>query len=336
MEQKKNIAKPQMTNEWVTRFRDIVLQYNEERISDPFMTWFRKQNQQGAFTNAFERTLIVLIDARFDQQTTAENALENTKRVFKAGVLNKKLKRNKIPLLIPRRRMTAESWTDLFHTAIPNLYRLVTRIGEKKEWNAQELLRLMRSSNYKVPYLGTKTSRLAVRWLHELVPDLKIDMSDFKVPIDVLVYRVACRLGLIDPYVDKYYGEGSPADLKIQSFAKMLFPDNPWFLDEPLWSTGRQPSKGGHCFPTFPDHKGCIFEEICPRKHANLDPSKTSIKSKLKTSYESASSHPQRAKLGRLTEKQKRFNKFVQQLKKQGITGKEYREKIMQWFKENE
>lgn len=34
-----------------------------------------------------------------------------------------------------------------------------------------------------------KTSRLAVRWLHELVPRLSIEMSDFKVPVDILVAR---------------------------------------------------------------------------------------------------------------------------------------------------
>ena len=193
----------------------------------------------------------------------------------------------------------------------------------------------MRSASYKVPYLGIKTSRLAVRWLHEMVSDLKIDMSDFKVPIDVLVYRVASRLGLIDPYVDKYYGEDSPADLKIQSFAKMLFPDNPWFLDEPLWSSGRQPSKGGHCFPTFPDHQGCIFEEICPKKYVDFDPSNIGMESNLRTRRKTAASFERRAKVGKLTNKQKRFSEFVQQLKEQGITGEEYRRKITEWFRTN-
>jgi len=260
--------------EWMAQFRNVILRYNEQRISDPFMAWFREQDSKGTFTSTFERILIILVDARFDQQTTAEKALENTKRVFKAGVLKKQLERNEIPLLIPRQRVTSEQWTDLFYEAIPKLYRLAAMIEETKEWSAEQLLDLMRSTSYKVPYLGTKTSRLAVRWLYELVPNLKIDMSDFKVPIDVLVYRVACRLGLIDPCLDKYYGEGSPADLKIQSLARALFPDDPWFLDEPLWSSGRQPSEGGHCFPTFPDHHGCIFEEICPKKYLDFDPSK--------------------------------------------------------------
>ena len=324
-----------VNNEWLDRFRNIILRYNEQRISDPFMAWFREQNQKGALASDFERILIILIDARFDQQTTAEKALENTKRVFKAGVLKKQPKRNEIPLLIPRQRMTAERWADLFYAAVPKLHRLAIRIGEKREWSAEGLLSLMRSAGCKVPYLGVKTSRLAVRWLHELVSDLKIGMSDFKVPIDVLVYRVASRLGLIDPYVDKYYGEGSPADLKIQSFAKMLFPDNPWFLDEPLWSSGRQSSKGGHCFPTFPDHGGCIFEEICPKKYVDFDPSKIGMEPSLKTEFKTATGYVRRVKVRRLTDRQKRFNEFVQQLKEQGVTGEKYRRKIMEWFRNN-
>ena len=254
-------------------FRKIILEYNKHRISDPFMTWHRQKDGEKAFANDFERILMILIDARFDQQTTADKALENTKRVFKSGVLKRQLDRSEIPLLIPRQRKTAEQWTNLFHLAIPRLYRLSKVILRKRTWTAQELLRLMRSSHFRVPYLGVKTSRLAVRWLYELVPNLKIDMLDFKVPIDRLVYRVSCRLGIIDPYVDRYYGERSPGDLKIQVFAKTLFPSNPWLLDESLWSTGRQASKSGHCYPTHPRHEGCIFETICPKKYNEVDPS---------------------------------------------------------------
>ena len=320
-----------ISEDWLDHFRNIVLRYNEHRISDPFMAWFREQDRNGLFTNNFERTLIVLIDARFDQQTTAEKALENTSRVFRARVLNKKLERNDIPPLIPRRRMTVERWTDLFYTAIPKLYRLTARIIENQQWGAENLLDLMQSPRYKVPYLGIKTSRLAVRWLHELVPDMAIDMSDFKIPVDVLVYRVASRLGLIDPKVDKYYGKGSPADLKIQSFAKRVFPENPWFLDEALWSTGRQASKGGHCYPTHPNLDGCIFEDICPKKCVEFDPSEMGMELGDETKYRTRCF---RRKTG-LTDKQKRFRTFVQQLKEQGVRGEEYRRKVAEWFRTN-
>jgi len=61
--------------EWMNQFRNIILSYNKQRISDPFMSWFREQDEKGVFANNFERVLMILIDARFDQQTKAENAL---------------------------------------------------------------------------------------------------------------------------------------------------------------------------------------------------------------------------------------------------------------------
>ena len=230
--------------------------------------------------------------------------------------------------------MTAENWTELFLIALPKLHGLAAKIEEQRNWSAEELLDLMRSSGYRVPYLGVKTSRLAVRWLHELVPYLKIGMSDFKIPIDILVYRVASRLGIIDPHVDRYYGEGSPADVKIQSFAKLLFPSDPWFLDEALWSTGRRASDGGHCYPTHPNHQGCIFEGICPRTFVDFDPSGIGMEPDQSTGYRIA--RPRVVKPAGLTEKQKKFSEFVQKLKDQGIKGEEYRRQVSEWFRNNQ
>jgi len=281
-------------SQWKDSLREIIWEYNKHRISDPFMAWFRQRDEEKAFANVFERILIILIDARFDQQTTAEKALENTKIVFKVGVLKRQLNRNEIPPLITRQRMTTEKWINLFYIAIPRLYRLAREILRKRTWTANELLELMNSPNFKVPYLGVKTSRLAVRWLYELVPNLMIDMHDFKVPVDRLVYRVACRLGIINPRVDKYYGAGSPADLKIQNLAKELFPNDPWLLDEPLWSTGRQPSRSGHCYPTHPRHEGCIFEAICPRKFNDFDPSKIGMQEEARSTDRSFRSRKSR------------------------------------------
>ena len=79
------------------------MQYNNQRISDPFMTWFREQEQKGTFTTIIEKTLIVLIDARFDQLTTAENALENTKRVYNAGALYKIFEGKKVLIVTIQR-----------------------------------------------------------------------------------------------------------------------------------------------------------------------------------------------------------------------------------------
>jgi len=252
-------------------FGRIITAYNENRAPDPFMIWFRRKDEEGFFVDDFERCLAILIDARFDQRTTAENALQNTIAVVDRGALKRLVMRNEVPQLIPRQNVTAERWTNLFCESLPQLRELSTEIVTQKEWDAAELLEFMRNE-FRVPYLGTKTSRLAVRWLHELVPSLKIDMLTYKIPIDSLVYRVMCRLGIIDPDSDKYSDENSPADVIIQAFVSEVSPDKPWLLDEPLWSTGRQPDKGGHCFPKYPNCKGCLFESVCQRKFLDIDP----------------------------------------------------------------
>jgi len=73
--------------QWILRFKNIIVAYAENRVPDPFMIWFRQRNSKGFFADDFERVLTILIDARFDQRTTAENALENTVAVVKQGVL---------------------------------------------------------------------------------------------------------------------------------------------------------------------------------------------------------------------------------------------------------
>jgi hypothetical protein len=261
----------------IDQFRSIILRYAEHRITHPFMSWFRQRDVAGAFSSAVEKVLVVLINSRFDQQTRAEHALENTNRVYTAGALKRVVDRDEVPLLIPRRRMTTERWTDLFSTSQRRLRRLAKRIEAQQRWSASSLLACMRSQNYNVPYLRLKPSRLAVRWLHELVPELDIDMSDFEITLDARVYRVASRLGIVDPKIDMYVGVGSPADRNIQAFARVLFPDDPWMLDEPLWHTGRRLSEGGQCSPTTPHCRGCIFEDVCPKRYVDANPSEMRI-----------------------------------------------------------
>jgi len=142
-------------------------------------------------------------------------------------------------------------------------------------------------------------------------------------------------LGIIDPHTDKYFGKRSPADVKIQAFAKALFPNDPWFLDEPLWSSGRQPSDGGHCTPRSPHHNGCIFEKICPRRYTDFDPSEIGIESDRITGCRTTSSYRQKNKTKELTDRQKRFREFVQKLREQGARGEEYRRKIAEWSETN-
>ncbi|MEM2112294.1 MAG: hypothetical protein QXX08_10550 [Candidatus Bathyarchaeia archaeon] len=309
---------------WVDRFRKIIIDYNEKSTPDPFMIWFRERDARGFFTSDFERVLTILIDARFDQRTTAENALENTIKVIRHGALQRTLTTSEIKSLIPRQNVTAEHWADLFCKSLPKLKVLSAQIVRQRNWDAATLLGSMRNE-FRVPYLGTKTARLAVRWLHELVPNLKIDMSTYKIPIDSLVYRVWCRLGIIDPHVDKYTGEDSPADVKVQTFVSKVLPDKPWLLDEPLWSMGRQPNKGGHCYPVHPNCCGCIFESICQKKLPDANPSFLGMQLfSVKTQSEPLSKTE-------ITERQAAFAKFVEELKQKGIKGEEYREKIKQW-----
>jgi endonuclease III len=315
---------------WLNHFRKTIITYNENRAPDPFMIWFRKKDAEGFFEGDFERVLTILIDARFDQRTTAENALENTVEVVKRGALKKLLATSDVPSLIPRQNVTAEQWADLFCSSLSKLRALSTRIVTQKDWDAAQLLESMRNE-FRVPYLGTKTARLAVRWLHELVPGTKIDMSTYKIPIDTLVYRVWCRLGIIDPNIDKYSGENSPADLKIQAFVAKVSPEKPWLLDEPLWSTGRQPNRGGHCYPTNPNCVGCLFEGICQKGSLDADPSLLGMD--LSTTERQPKSLPKKTDI---TGKQAEFAKFVEALKQKGITGEEYREKVKQWQREHQ
>jgi hypothetical protein len=163
-----------------------------------------------------------------------------------------------------------------------------------------------------------------------LVSSVKIDMLTYKIPIDSLVYRVWSRLGLIDPYVDKYSGENSPADVKVQAFVSKVFPQKPWLLDESLWSTGRQPDKGGHCFPKHPNCDGCLFESICRRRFLDADPS--SLGMEVSNAERQPTYKPRQQEV---TSEQAEFAKYVEDLKQKGVKGEEYREKIVQWQREH-
>ena len=306
------------------------MDYNENRRPDPFMTWFRQQDSKGFFQSDYERVLAILIDARFDQRTTAEKALQNTITVVRYGALKKLVKSEELSLLVPKANVTAEKWTKLFCDALPAMNELSARVVAQEHWNSTDLLDLMRGELH-VPYLGIKTARLAVRWIHELVPRIKIKMSTYRIPIDSLVYRVCARLGIIDPTIDKYSGEGSPADEKIQRFVESILPDRPWLLDEALWSTGRQPSKGGHCYPSQPNCNGCLFDKTCEKNLLDVDPAKMGIQ--LSTALRRSKSSCTKKMI---TEKQAAFARFVNELKQEGIKGKEYRDKIRRWQIESE
>lgn len=96
--------------EWLDNFRKIIVEYHKNRAPDPFMVWFRRKNAEGFFADEFEKVLAILIDARFDQRTTAENALQNTQKVVKLGALKRKfIAATELDYLIPRQNLTGEN-----------------------------------------------------------------------------------------------------------------------------------------------------------------------------------------------------------------------------------
>lgn len=240
---------------------------------DPFIQRYRDVVSANPGIDVRLRILLILVNARFDQGTVAERAMENTRRIFESGLLNRDaVSLEELPPLNTRQRVSVDRWRMLFHHSLPKLRELSSEIAGSSTWTAGALLRSITSA--RIPYFGPKTARLAVRWLSELVVDLTVDMSDSEVPVDSLVYRVAARLGLIDPELDKYWGPTSPAHQKIQQAARQLFPRNPSLVDEPLWMMGRQPRNGGFCYPKRPScDSGCLFSALCPRLYADHDPS---------------------------------------------------------------
>ena len=99
-------------------FRKIIREYYKRPRPDPFLEWLEEQEKAGVLQNAFEKVLIVLVDARFDQATKAENALENTKRVLGAGLIRREpAKMNEVPDLIPVADTTSKKWTENFFLA---------------------------------------------------------------------------------------------------------------------------------------------------------------------------------------------------------------------------
>ena len=322
------------SSSWFEQFRIIILAYNEKRQPDPFMQWFKEKEEQGFFSDEKEKILTILIDARFDQMTTAEKALANTKLVAQAGCIKGIADPKVVPLLIPRQYFSAGEWTESFIAALPSLRAISNRIVAKRTWRADELCNLM-LHEIRAPYLGVKTTRLSIRWLYELMPALNINMDSYEIPIDRLVYRVSCRLGLIDPSYDKYTGQGSETDIKIQTLVKGLLPGMQWIFDEPLWSTGRKPVSGGHCYPKQPSCGGCIFGNICPRKFVDFDPAEIGMQGGLADGKKEKAPISRDHKEPTVTTLQKEFAIYVEKLVQQGIHGEEYREKIAQWNREH-
>jgi hypothetical protein len=258
---------------WIEYFRDVVKTFYQ-KPHDIFSIWFEKCRKEGEFNNSFHTLLTILVHSRFDQGSQSFKALENTQRVFKL-LLQPNLLLDEIPPLEGTPFVSGEAWRNLFHRALLKIQQIGNAILEKNKWDAFDLERLIQV----IPHMGYQNSRMAIRWINELIPDIvEVDFSDTPIPLGEGLYRVASRLGILDPHFDYYQGRNSMGEIKIQSFAKTAFPENPLKVEEPMAWMGRREEEGGHCFPIHPWCGGCLFETFCPRLYIDFNPSEKGMK----------------------------------------------------------
>lgn len=257
---------------WVESFRNAV-ETHYEKPHDIFSIWFEECRNKGEFKNSFHALLTILVHSRFDQGHSSVKALENTQRVF-GLIAQPNLPLGEIPALEGTPFASGEVWTDLFHRALPKVQQIGSAIFERNRWSAPDLEALVQV----IPHMGPPNSRKAIQWINELIRDVvEVDFSRTPITIGKGLYRVASRLGVVDPRVDHYNGRNSTGDVKIQFFAKAAFPQNPGKVEEPMAWMGRGEEQGGHCFPTQPWCEGCLFEIFCPKLCVHFDPSENGM-----------------------------------------------------------
>jgi hypothetical protein len=251
---------------WIEEFRKAVERFFQEQ-PDPFTRWFRKQQEKSEFKDGFHSLITILIHARFDQADEPLKAIDNTRRVFTLA-LNSSTAPNTIPDLEGTGFFTGEQWRDLFGRALPKLQQVCHGILGRRTWEASEIQRLIQV----IPHMSEKSSRKSVRWISDLVPSVvEIDLETLSVSINKELYRVACRLGVVDPHFDFYQGRNSMGDRKIQAFALSAFPKAPARVEDPMSSIGG--TEGGHCLPNGPRCLDCLFEAFCQKLFLHFDPS---------------------------------------------------------------
>jgi len=258
---------------WIEVFKDAVEAFYQ-RPRDIFTMWFAECQKKGELVNSLHALLTILVHSRFDQANQSINALENTQRVYRI-LVQQNLILEEIPLLEGTNFVFGEVWRDLFHRALPKVQLIGNAILEKSKWKAFDLERLIQV----IPHMGHQNSRLAIRSIHELIPYIvEVDFSDTPISIEESLYRVACRLGIVDPHFDFFRGRNSMGDIKIQSFAKTVFPQNPAKIEEPMTWMGKGEEQEGHCFPTQPRCEGCLFEFFCPKLYFHFNPSEKGLR----------------------------------------------------------
>lgn len=258
---------------WIEYFRDAVDTYYQ-KPHDIFSMWFEECRKGGEFKHPLHSLLTILVHARFEQGNQSIKALENTQRVFRL-IVRPNLLLEEIPPLEETPFASGEIWKELFYRAIPKVQEIGNTILEKNRWRAFDLERTIQV----IPHMGHPNSQMAIRWINQLIPDVvELNFSDTPISIGESLYRVASRLGIVDPHFDYYQGRNSMGNIKIQSFAKMAFPPNPMKIEEPMAWMGSDQEKGGHCFPTQPRCEGCLFETFCPRLYVQFNPSEKGMR----------------------------------------------------------
>ena len=253
---------------WIGYFRDAVETFYQTP-HDVFSVWFEECRKKNEFKNSLHGLLTILVYSRFDQGNQSVAALENTRKLFRF-IVQPSLLLDEIPPLDGTSFASGEVWRDLFQRAFPKVHQIGNALLERNKWNVFDLERLIQV----IPHMGSQNSRMAVRWINELIPGtVEIDFSAAPITIGGSLYRVAARLGIVDPHVDYYQGRDSMADTKIQAFAIMAFPHNPVKVEKPMSWMGGGEEHGGHCFPVQPWCEGCLFKTFCPRLYLDFDPS---------------------------------------------------------------
>lgn len=271
------IESPSTTNPlsfpWVEDFKKAVDLYYQNQ-QDIFSIWFGECRREGNFKDSLHSLLTILVHARFDQAEQPIHALENTQRVFRLITFDA-LPLEEIPSLEGTSFISGEGWKELFYRAIPRIHEIGKEVLERGKWEAPDLERLIQV----IPHMCLSNSRKAILWINKLIPEVvEIDFTGTTLSVNESIYRVASRLGIVDPLFDPYQGSNSIGDQKIQSFAKLVFPHNPMRVEEPLEGMGKEKGKGGHCFPKQPQCDGCLFETFCPRLYFHFNPSDKGMK----------------------------------------------------------
>ena len=252
---------------WIEKFREGIEQCYREH-PDPFLQWFRIRQGSSEFKDDFHSILVLLAHARFDQVGETEKALKNTERVFQR-LAGPPAALDEIPALEGTLFFSGEQWRELFYRAIPKLHQIGRSIIDRKKGEAFEIQRMV----LVIPHMSEKMSRKALWWMSELMPHvMTIDFSNYPVLIDRPLYRVASRLGIVDPHFDVHHGKDSMGALKIQAFAKGVYPREPFKIETPMAWIGRDEA-GSHCLPLEPSCEGCLFEGFCQKLYFHFDPS---------------------------------------------------------------